>query len=881
MSQTGTVLPSATAPPAERRDRFYAGSRWLASARSRVFGLTIHQVLSLASVALCLAVMLAMFVFSDGVPYVVDGNESFSTYNHAANLLRFGPAATMGLTDEASTFAPAAAHPYVYTHQGNMPRIAAYILLLLRVQPLILNVAAISLIAGTAATALCFRFFARAATPVFAAIVCLVLWTDYLMFVQWQVNSYRVWHAFFLFAGLVCAQAIGSRRRWPPLCLIAVVMGLFYFEFIYAVFASVLIAGYSIIHYHRSLRQAVAVCGLLAAGSALSIGAFVMQLVAFLGVDYVVKDIQATYFARNFAADIGAAAARAQVVRFFMENHVTFWDAFDATPYHSISAFARTVTSTVLVVYGPPLVTVVGSVVLGLVFATLAAHRFRMPRALMRVAPPSRLSQTGRVSLNRSAIRALRWRRWSAAGLVAMAIAGWIGIQGALYPVRSASLWRDYIQGALPTIPLLACFFAAWLLGTVVALRRTRGLRKIAESNPVSAALQYLAAGSVAFLFVYYFSPGYLYGGYLSHYVPLAVFITDVAIALAVYCLVQLLGQHLSTLKTRRRARLREVVIPGLAAALLLFVAFYWARLQFTYVSFLPPDGAKVLRRLGAPEFAGTGTISNNYALPIALTTQGWAFQDEVFPQRKPLDVDGREIAISGKYMWFADRDTNPDYLHPTYYVCRADRNLDTVADLLALAPGDRLTRCSGQPIVQRAMQGPDRLIDTDQSPADGWVIVALSPNLHLHPTWRESTPEPNALGYVFASGFYGSEGGNAPLPRWTSGRGVLEVYSERRGGMVLSLDLVQPDFGVRRQLPDLTVSANGVAIKPERWIVTQPTPGHYSVRLPIVVPRVGDGKVIVTLQSATFVPAELEPGSVDQRQLGLRLEAIKVEGGG
>src|SRR5687768_5338062 len=66
----------------------------------------------------------AFLVYADFLPYVTDNNETFSSIVHAANIYHFGVAQTFGLTDEAYGLS-AAAHPYVYTHQGNFPRFFA------------------------------------------------------------------------------------------------------------------------------------------------------------------------------------------------------------------------------------------------------------------------------------------------------------------------------------------------------------------------------------------------------------------------------------------------------------------------------------------------------------------------------------------------------------------------------------------------------------------------------------------------------------------------------------------------------------------------------------------------------------------------------------
>lgn len=71
----------------------------------------------------------AMLVATDFVPYVLNNNESFSNLNHARNLIEFGATKNFGLADDAVS-PLAAAHPFVHTHQGNLPRLFASLLYL-------------------------------------------------------------------------------------------------------------------------------------------------------------------------------------------------------------------------------------------------------------------------------------------------------------------------------------------------------------------------------------------------------------------------------------------------------------------------------------------------------------------------------------------------------------------------------------------------------------------------------------------------------------------------------------------------------------------------------------------------------------------------------
>src|SRR5229473_2548363 len=63
------------------------------------------------------------------------------------------------------------------------------------------------------AISLVYAFFSRIATPLFAAIVCAVFMTDYVLFAQWHVVTYRVWHCLLFFFCLYCTERAGESRN--------------------------------------------------------------------------------------------------------------------------------------------------------------------------------------------------------------------------------------------------------------------------------------------------------------------------------------------------------------------------------------------------------------------------------------------------------------------------------------------------------------------------------------------------------------------------------------------------------------------------------------------------------------------------------------------
>ena len=155
-----------------------------------------------------------LIVRGHGIPYVMDNNELFSALNHAYNLWHFDFFRSYGVTDEAVSPDPAA-HPVAHTHQGNFPRLFAFVLYALGARSIESQIWITTMTVGIASVLMAYCFFRRLAGALFATIAVLLLITDYLMFAQWQVNTYRVWHGFLLFAALLCVHGFSEwNRRW-------------------------------------------------------------------------------------------------------------------------------------------------------------------------------------------------------------------------------------------------------------------------------------------------------------------------------------------------------------------------------------------------------------------------------------------------------------------------------------------------------------------------------------------------------------------------------------------------------------------------------------------------------------------------------------------
>src|SRR6202008_1622904 len=110
--------------------------------------------------------------------------------------------------DEAAS-PNASAHPVVHSHQGNFPRLFAFLIYVLGARTAASQILVTTLTIGTASVLMAYAFLRRTSGELMATLAVLFLITDYLMFAQWQVNTYRVWHCFLLFAALQCVHVLG------------------------------------------------------------------------------------------------------------------------------------------------------------------------------------------------------------------------------------------------------------------------------------------------------------------------------------------------------------------------------------------------------------------------------------------------------------------------------------------------------------------------------------------------------------------------------------------------------------------------------------------------------------------------------------------------
>jgi len=274
--------------------------------------------------------VIAYLIQYQGLPYVFDNNESFSSIIHAKNLLQFDFLKSFGLTDESYGVIESA-HPYVYTHQGNFPRLFAAFLYLLGLKSIQSQIIAHVITINTLALYFAYTFFAKKIAPIFALIYCLILLTDYVMHFQWQFNTWRVWHCFFMFSSLLLIEKYKtmSNKIYIPLIFLNFSC-LAYFEMTFAVFISILSAGMLIFQLKKPKLWFYPI-SLVFTGVFLGFSVLIIQTIFYYhGLDGFLNDLRLTFIARNYsiANPFEFAAMTSQIWNFVDAQKLVFWDNF-------------------------------------------------------------------------------------------------------------------------------------------------------------------------------------------------------------------------------------------------------------------------------------------------------------------------------------------------------------------------------------------------------------------------------------------------------------------------------------------------------------------------------------------------------------------------
>ena len=560
----------------------------------------------LGVVVLSYAMILGWFLASTkGLPYVLDNNETFSSLVHATNILRFGVRETFGLTDEAYGLDPAQ-HPYVYSHQGNFPRLYALLLYVLGAQTAEAQIVATTFTVGLVGLLFAYNYFSRVATPLFALVYCLLLVTDYVMQTQWLVNTWRTWHHFFVFSSLLCVHGLARRGRLPR-WLVAITLLNFaclaYFELIFATFVTLWVTVYAGLICWGRPRRVFQSWLLVGGGAVLGAAVLAAQVIGYLGWDGFFQDARLTFLARN-AAPTELSAFRRELWSFVEEHRLVFWDNIpgDVGSYRAAPALFRWC----LLPYTPALVFVAllisGAWALSFVPAfdvdvVIVSGRSRRTWSARRAIPLALgaaalfvwatttdasfagfsdedrwlkrvgavIAGIGVIGLGLAVHRRLRKRedglelpasRVMVASALLLVFSAFARLHPLLYAGASGAAFEPLFRELFVRSGGGAVWHLAVLLGGGVAVGLVLARRSLMgrERRRFKRLSLFLMSGVIAGVAIFFLSPGYVMTGYLMRYCPLTIYVHLIPFAATFYVLARLSLNSLKALGSSFRA---------------------------------------------------------------------------------------------------------------------------------------------------------------------------------------------------------------------------------------------------------------------------------------------------------------------------------------
>jgi hypothetical protein len=553
----------------------------------------------------------ALLIATKGLPYAIDNNESFSSLWHARHLYDMGLSQTMGLADEVMAWHPAAS-PFVHTHQGNFPRVFAFLIYALGARTIESQIVITTLTVGLLAIWFAYRFLCTIGPPMFAALGCLVMITDYGLFGQWQADTYRVWYSFFFFGSLYWVSQLGRRKGWPMLLAgAALFAAVFYGEYVFASFVGMTACGYSLFSYWKNLRNVVRTVAAVGLGGATAAGVLLTQLVAYMGWQNVKLDIHYTLAARNMARDPAFAD---MVDKFYHDHRIVFWNNyFDITNFRTLRTFVTSLFEKHLQYYTPwvclsAMVLLAGALA-GLLRSGDGPSPSRPRFLLARVLPG--------VLVAGFSLAALRFIR-------------------PLFDESSGALWKSALGAPPPA-------WAGWLAYAVasaiaLALAVTGTKRAVGRDGGLAGLFTLSLCVAAAYAAVYRVFTGYMFSGYLNRQAPFLVFWTDILLGGALYLVAAATLRGFAAAPRGRIAAFLRVS----GVFLLVLFAGAWATLQACYLIVVPPDGEPFLELVSRSPFRGASFVANDYPAPVSDKAHSWAYADSsVFSGQVKLTPDG------------------------------------------------------------------------------------------------------------------------------------------------------------------------------------------------------------------------------------------------
>lgn len=658
---------------------------------------------------------------TNGMPYVMDNNETYSSIVHAKSISQFGVVKSKGLADE-SYGSSLSAHPYVHSHQGNYPRLFAWVIYELGATNPVQQILITTFTVGLAAILLAFSFISRIANPWFAFIFCLALLSDYVFFSQWQIVTYRVWYTLVFFLQFYSIEQYlkTQKNRWALVIFINTTL-FCYGELIFAAFLGLFSFFWLTLRSWRESRQLFLGIWCLIAGLILAISTLVAQGIGYLGLDGFLRDIELTFIARNdFNSEV---ITLSEISKFYSEHNVVFWENFvSRDQFIGLQSLFQSIFSSFIDTYSPIVAFFFGILFLNYIISLSSQkiYLILVKKLMVFWVWPSTFIVVQKYLICSLSIIYLMyigssislyyydiflnlwWYPVLAIEVIALA---WILINLGGYTIFlfNTTMVATLIVGIgltyITNIHFSQYWYAIhgaqiarsmiWLVPFFVVACSISFSGRVVGGDVINAQVenQFRVPNIIKFMFlgfftysiIYFLSPGYVFSGYISRNAPFIVFVLNTLIAISFYQLIYFIYSNFFVSSSAVSQSLKLLSSYFVSSLFLLMISL-WLGMQYSLLNKLPPTHFSVLERLSVSPYKDASFIVNTYAAPIAIQTGAWAYMDLEIAKAIITKVNGQErIMGDNRYVWLADKYSNDDYKRPTYFICLLGRNISTI----------------------------------------------------------------------------------------------------------------------------------------------------------------------------------------------------------
>jgi hypothetical protein len=732
----------------------------------------------------------ALIYAGSGLPYVLDNNETFSSLWHAQSLSNFGVNNTKGLADEVFSPHPEAS-PFVHTHQGNFPRLFAWLIYELGATTAELQIVITTFTVGLGTILLAYLFFAQISSPLIALVASLVFMTDYLLFAQWQIVTYRVWYGFLFFAMMFSIEKIKNSQdfKWFILLFFASVC-LLYFEFIFAAFLGIWCVLWTFFRMQRNFKLLFKTISAMGIGALVGFTIFLFQAVIYLGWPDFLRDINLTFSSRNNS--LNSMDSVQEIFKFFESKRVIFWFNFqDKSSFQSLDAFFRSIVDNNLSAHSPSIVIIFYGLFFCWIFnnilakITLQSNKIQLSNELdLNEIIGNYISSTlvmvamglvlcflylgsfeSALSANRVLILLITvplflflklilsndFSHWidSFFGIIFLALIPlvWQGLNKQLIPI-----W-DYFYNFNSFLEIWLIFLASILIALQIRRLLLENIWFEQSNSKLLSVLSFMLLGLISYGIIYFLSAGYIYSGYISRLAPFTVFISDlVYVVVFSTLLLTVIAEWNSAKNTSFKLFSTSRFLTSIV--FLVGLLMFWSLIQIKAVRVFPPTHFDFTKKLSSPPYLGSSFVVNNYAAPVAAYTDQWAYMDPKIGSAifRTDSVGNTKLLGDDRYLWFADKKTNHSYRRPDYFICVFYQTLGSAVPFSQHLSGHSFylgQGCNNLPLVKLSTQLDNsyglRLVEIDsEGPVSvgfvRWAIVKFDWGKDEGLVWEDET---------------------------------------------------------------------------------------------------------------------------------------------